>query len=171
MSKKMKSIVTKLLALILALTAITQVMLSGFGYANGNYINQLGSNKALGSPILNSNFVADDWNKWEMIAWGVFLSNFATPLIDDYNSAFNANSNSGSKGSGYKALQFGSGSDPANDKVLQSLLDTAITQQKNGQIKQVYVKHTEVSGSHGIENAGGQENPLADLDNECSNIE
>ena len=166
MSKKMKSIVTKLLALILALTAIAQVMLSGFGYANGNYINQLGSNKALGSPILNSNFVADDWNKWEMIAWGVFLSNFATPLIDDYNSAFNANSNSGSKGSGYKALQFGSGSDPANAKVLQSLLDTAITQQKNVQIKQVYVKHTEVSGLHGIENAGGQENPLADLDNE-----
>lgn len=154
--------ITKFIAIALALITIIQVALTGFSYANANYMSQLGSNKALGSPILNEQFVADDWNKWEMIAWGVFLSNFPTPLIDDYNSAFNANSTNGSKGSGYKALQFGSGSDPANAKVLQSLLDSAITQQKMGQTKQVYVKHTEVSGLYGIENQGGVYNLLTE---------
>jgi len=161
---RIRDIFKRTLAAGLVVIAILQTCVTAFAY--NNYSSQLGTNKALGSPILNSNFVADDWNKWEMIAWGVFLSNFATPLIDDYNSAFNANSNSGSKGSGYKALQFGSGSDPANAKVLQSLLDAAITQQKMGQIKQVYVRHTEVSGIYGIKNAGGQENPLASLDDE-----
>ena len=143
---KMREIFKRALAIGLVVMAILQSSIIAFGYNDSSYIDQLGTNQALGSPILNSNFVADDWNKWEMIAWGVFLSNFATPLIDDYESAFNANSSQGSKGSGYKALQFGSGSDPANAGVMQGLLNYAITQQKTGAIKQVYVKHTNIEG-------------------------
>lgn len=143
---KIRDIFKRTLAAGLVAIAILQSTIVAFGYNGNSYIDQLGTNQALGSPILNSNFVADDWNKWEMIAWGVFLSNFATPLIDDYESAFNANSSQGSKGSGYKALQFGSGSDPANAGVMQGLLNYAITQQKTGAIKQVYVKHTNIEG-------------------------
>ena len=76
------------------------------------------------------------------------LSNFATPLIDDYNSHLMLIVIV-DKGSGYKALQFGVAQTQLMLK-LQALLDTAITQQKNGQIKQVYVKNTEVSGLHGL---------------------
>ncbi len=142
---RIRDIFKRTLAAGLVVIAILQTCVTAFAY-NNSYIDQLGTNQALGSPILNSNFVLEDWNKWEMIAWGVFLSNFATPLVDDYESAFNANSSQGSKGSGYKALQFGSGSDPANAGVMQGLLNYAITQQKTGAIKQVYVKHTSAEG-------------------------
>lgn len=103
------------------------------------YYNQLGSQASLGSPILDPNFSAENWNKWEMVTWGIFLSNFATPLIDDYESALNPNSTSGSKGSGYKALNFGSGSDATNQKTMQSLLNYAIQQQKSGPLKEIHV--------------------------------
>lgn len=142
---RIRDIFKRTLAAGLVAIAILQTCVTAFAY-NNSYIDQLGTNQALGSPILNNNFVLDDWNKWEMIGWGVFLSNFATPLIDDYESAFNSNSSQGSKGSGYKALQFGSGSDPANAGVMQGLLNYAITQQKTGAIKQVYVKHTKAEG-------------------------
>lgn len=160
---KVKGIIYKGLAFTLAFLAVVQIVIASFTMANADYMGQLGSNKALGSPILNPNFVADDWNKWEMITWGIFLSNFTIPLIDDYNSTFNANSGSGSKGSGYKALQFGSGSDPANADVLHSLLDVAITQQKVGQIKQIYVSYTKADGLTGIKTSENNDN-FAQLD-------
>lgn len=150
MNKKYRLIAEKIIAFILVSLVILQTIAGAITYSKADYAGQLGGHKALGSPILNTNFVADDWNKWEMITWGVFLSNFATPMLDDYYSAFNSNSKRGSKGSGYKALQFGSGSDPENAEVLQSLLDSAITFQKNGQLKDIWVKHTEVDGHKGI---------------------
>ena len=49
----------------------------------------VGTNLALGSPLLDTtSFDPKTWNKWEMVAFGVFLSNFAYPLVDDYKSAF-----------------------------------------------------------------------------------
>ena len=115
-------------------------------YSAATAYSSLGSNKALGSPILNQNFSTDNWNKWEMVVWGVFLSNFTTPFVDDYNSAFNLNSGYGSEGSGVKALQFGSGRDPANTAVIANLLDYAMNQQSTGGSKPIYVGYNEISG-------------------------
>lgn len=105
----------------------------------------LGTNAALGSPILNNNFTIDNWNKWEMIVWGVFLSNFCQPLIDDYNSAFHTGAG-GSDGAGYSALCFGSGNDISNNEVIQDLCDYAVTQQSVNE--QIYVAYTPL-GSDG----------------------
>ena len=104
----------------------------------------LGTSTALGSPILNSNFTIDNWNKWEMICWGVFLSNFCQPLVDDYQSAFKTGAG-GSDGAGYKALCFGSGSDYANKDVVEAFCDYAIAQQQNATKKQVYVSYRTIN--------------------------
>ena len=110
----------------------------------GSY-GSIGTNAALGSPILNDSFSIEKWNKWEMVVWGIFLSNFANPFVDDYNSAFNLDSTYGSKGSGVKALEFGTGRDPANSKVIKDLLSYAVTQQKSGGYKQVYVSYNDIA--------------------------
>lgn len=130
----------RVIAGCLTALCVTQSVVGSIDYvkAASNY-SLLGSNQALGSPILDPSFTAEDWNKWEMITWGIFLSNFPTPLVDDYDSAFNANSSQGSKGSGLKALQFGSGSDPANKETITGLLNYAVTQQKSAGLKDIYV--------------------------------
>lgn len=99
--------------------------------AESNYSSQLGTNRALGSPLLNENFKYEDWNKWEMTVFGVFLSNFTQPMVDSYETAFTSNSQ-GSAGKGKEALIFGSGSDSVGSQALDSMLRYAITAQKNG---------------------------------------
>lgn len=146
----MKQITGKIINRVLAIILIIALWMSAIGsmleYGLAlNAYSTLGTNVALGSPILNPNFSADDWNKWEMITWGIFLSNFATPFVDDYNSAFNQDAGYGSKGSGAKALQFGSGQDVANNSVIQDLLDYAVNQQSQGAIKQIYVSYQTIS--------------------------
>lgn len=142
MKSKTQKIITKLASVFLVLAFTVNVLGSMLQYSlAANAYSTLGTNQALGSPIINPNFSAEDWNKWEMVVWGIFLSNFATPFVDDYNSAFNLSSGYGSNGSGAKALQFGSGMDIQNNKVLQDLLDYAINQQMQGSIKQIYVSY------------------------------
>ena len=129
----------------LAMLCLLQSIVGSLEYVKGasNY-NLLGSNEALGSPILDPSFTAEDWNKWEMLTWGIFLSNFPMPLVDDYDSAFNINSGKGSKGSGLKALQFGSGSDPANKNTITGLLNYAVTQQKSAGLKDIQVAYSPI---------------------------
>lgn len=146
----MKTRVNKILTRIASILLVIALTIPAFGsviqYAMGaGSYTSLGTNKALGSPILNPNFSADDWNKWEMITWGIFLSNFTTPFIDDYSSAFNLNSGYGSKGSGAKAINFGSGSDVANSSVIQDLLDYAVNQQSTGPSKTIHVSYNKVA--------------------------
>lgn len=145
MNQRIVKILNRLCAIVLIVSIWTTAIGSMFEYAMATTAySQLGSNAALGSPILNPNFSADDWNKWEMITWGIFLSNFTTPFVDDYNSAFNQDAGYGSKGSGAKALQFGSGQDVANNDTIQDLLDYAINQQSQGAIKQIYVSYSKM---------------------------
>ena len=145
MNQRIVKILNRLCAMVLVVSIWTTAIGSMFEYAMATTAySQLGSNAALGSPILNPNFSADDWNKWEMITWGIFLSNFTTPFVDDYNSAFNQDAGYGSKGSGAKALQFGSGQDVANNDTIQDLLDYAINQQSQGAIKQIYVSYSKM---------------------------
>ena len=108
---------------------------------NGS-LNMIGTNTALGSPLLNSSFNAEEFQTEEVIIFGIFLSNFPVPLLDDYASCFSSGSG-GSDGYGYRALQFGSGS---IETTLKNLLDHAITIQTS-QLKPIYVKSaTEVDG-------------------------
>lgn len=147
-------ILTRIASIILVIAMTIPAVGSIFEYALGaNSYSTLGTNKALGSPILNESFSADDWNKWEMIVWGIFLSNFTTPFIDDYNSAFNLDAGYGSHGSGSKALKFASGTDVANTRTLQDLLDYASNQQSTGAIKQIYVSYNKMEDGKITSNA------------------
>ena len=163
--------IASLLLLFALLINMTGAILSYAYAASGSY-SSLGTNQALGSPILNESFSLEDWNKWEMIVWGIFLSNFTTPFVDDYNSAFNLDSGYGSEGSGVKALEFGTGRDPANSQVLQDLLDYAINQQSSGASKQIYVSYNVLENgkvttkaSFSNNNAGSRvETPVGETD-------
>ena len=136
----LKRIVIVILCVVTALGAI----IASIPLAKADSSPLLGTNKALGSPILNNNATIDNWNKWEMVCWGVFLSNFCQPLIDNYESAFQT-TGTGSNGKGYEALSFGSGSDATNDETIRAFCSQAITYQNQIQKKQVYVGFTEVS--------------------------
>ena len=137
-----KNRLKKLLIIVLCITSVTTSLLSSIplAYSAGSS-SILGTNKALGSPILNKNFTTNNWNKWEMICWGVFLSNFCQPLIDTYQTAF-SKGNGGSNGAGYAALCFGSGSDPANNETIRDLLDYAVNTQLQNNLDGIFVCYT-----------------------------
>lgn len=96
--------------------------------------------EASGSPLLNPNFTTNQWNKWETVAWGVFLSNFVVPMADSYESAFSTSSQEGSRGSGFKALNFSMSGDPAGRGILQDFLQFAIDSAQGNQ-KELYVTY------------------------------
>ena len=108
----------------------------------------LNTQAALNSPILNDNAVTDNWNKWEMICWGVFLSNFCQPLIDTYETAFTTTSGrtNSSNGSGLNALQFGTGRDPVNNDVIKGFCEYAIKVEKETALEPIYVSYTNMQG-------------------------
>lgn len=144
MIKKIQSIAKRILVTVLCITTTLSAVVTIIPIAECKGSSGiLGTNAALGSPILNSNFTVDNWNKWEIICWGVFLSNFCQPLIDDYESAFKTGSG-GSDGAGYKALAMGSGNDSANNEVIEKYCDYAIAQSLAYQ-KQIYVGFTEIN--------------------------
>ncbi|MBR1454772.1 MAG: hypothetical protein IJ593_09050, partial [Lachnospiraceae bacterium] len=131
--------------------------------------NILGTNAALGSPLLNQNALADDWNKDEALVWGIFLSNFCIPFIDDYESCFNTNSASGSMGRGAKALSFSTGSDNSTTKVIQDLTTYAINN-KDISPKPIYVswnllRSDDTTGEVGFVQRSTYETVDADLAN------
>lgn len=134
--KKRKSIGKACLSAILVMVVLINIT----SYAvSVNYYRTLGSSEALNSPILNSQFSEENWNKWEMLTWGVYLSNFAQPFVDTYESAFSSSSGNGSQGAGYAALVFGGASDSGSEETLQNLLNYAITQQTGDFEKVIYV--------------------------------
>ena len=77
---------------------------------------------ALGSPLLSDQFTLDDWNYWEMLAFGVFISNFCVPFQDDYSSAFTSGSTVGSRGRGLEALKFSAGGDANAEGYLRDIV-------------------------------------------------
>ena len=105
----------------------------------------LSSNKALGSPILNQNFTTDNWNKWETVAWGVFLGNFVMPFVDTYQSAFKT-TGTGTNGAGYQALAFSTGNDSKNNDIIKEMCDYAISEETST-AKPIYVMYAEISGN------------------------
>ena len=99
--------------------------------ASSSRYAQSGTFNASGSPMLNPNFTTDQWNKWEMVAWGVFLSNFVVPMADTYETAFSTSSTEGSRGSGFKALNFSQAADPGASGILQNFTQFAIDEAMN----------------------------------------
>lgn len=144
-----KSIKKRITVLLLMAVAVVQII-SPIAARCSIYADQLGTNAALGSPLLSDTFDAKDWDRWEMVCFGVFLSNFCTPLIDDYENAF-TNSSKGSKGNGLKALVFGTGKDVEGSKVLKTMVDYCVKAQKNTK-KQIKIRWKGIAGSesHGV---------------------
>ena len=114
--------------------------------STSNY-SMIGTQAALNSPVLNSGFTTDSWNKWEMVCWGVFLSNFCVPFVDTYQTAFSSGSNGGSNGAGYKALVFGGGSDTGTTETIKGLADYAINQQTQAMPRTIYVSWSPIEGN------------------------
>lgn len=134
-SKKIVAVLLVIASIVSVIMAILPKALSKASY------DTLNSNRALGSPLLNTeNFNTEDWNPWETICWGVFLSNFCKPLVDNYETAFDETSVFGSKGAGFRALWGGSGSDAANKDVIRALTKYAIKMQ-GSVADQIYVKY------------------------------
>lgn len=125
---KFNSFKKKLLAGTLAILSLTNVLVP-LGTDALDWSGSMGTNSALGSPLLNeTSWTTDDWNVWEMVAFGNFLSNFPVVLVDDYMSAFQKNKG-GSGGRGLDALKFSIAQDSQATKVLQNLLSLSITDQ------------------------------------------
>lgn len=146
MNIKVKNIIKKSIISLLCIASVANMTLTSIPlltYGSGSS-SILGTNQALGSPILNEKATTDNWNKWEMICWGVFLSNFCQPLLDTYESAFSTSSSEGSQGAGYQALCFGSGSDPENNEIIKNFTSFAIQSQKSTQLKNIYVAYTHI---------------------------
>lgn len=131
-----KALKTKIVAIILIVLFIGSI---GLPIAMGASNSIIGTNLALGSPILDEKFKIEEWNKWETVTFGVFLSNFVYPMVDDYRSAFSI-SGEGSKGEGLKALQFGAGSNEGISTLMQDMLNYMIMNQMSG-MKKLHVRN------------------------------
>ena len=129
------------LAAVSIISAVSITNTETLAAASGTSIGSLGTAAAMNSPVLNSNFSADNWSKWEMEVWGIFLSNFVSPFLDNYESAFSTSSGNGSKGAGLENLQFGSGNDPSTNSVLAWLTTQAI-QYQTTYCQDIYVCYT-----------------------------
>ena len=92
----------------------------------------------LGSPLLDETFDTNSWNPAEMAVWGIFMSNFVTPYIDDYKSAFGTNQDEGSKGRGRELMMFGS--DSAQTTTVENLIEYAADIQSSSN-REVYVRY------------------------------
>lgn len=120
---KAKRIVAGLSVAVLLSTNIINTV---FGAGQMQYV---GTRAAIGSPLISTNFTEDNWDSWEMLCFGVFLSNFCEPFQDDYSSAFTEGASDGSQGKGLEALQFSTGGDSQADAYLRDMLDYCINMQ------------------------------------------
>lgn len=150
----MRRIQTKALSVILCLFIILNIMIPTVIHAV-TYSSRLGTNEALGSPLLNERFDYESWNKWELLAFGIFLSNFTNPLVDSYKTAFTVNEK-GSAGAGRKALEFGSGTDSVGNRALSSMLDYVTKNQSSSSGKAIKAIYTKIDGAGSEEEAPRQ---------------
>lgn len=120
--------------------------------------NLTGTQAALGSPLLSSNFVVDDWDPWEMLCFGIFLSNFCQPFEDDYASAFTEGSTIGTQGRGLKALQFSAGGDASTAGYLHDMVEYCKSSQQET-YRNIYVDYSWYEYNEeiaiGLESKGG----------------
>ena len=134
-----RKISTRILVFVL-LIAMLLPTVTVFASTPTSRYAQTNTFEASGSPLLNPNFTTNQWNKWETVAWGVFLSNFVVPMADSYETAFSTSSMDGSRGSGFKALNFSMSGDPAARGILQDFTQFAIDSAMGSQ-KELFVSY------------------------------
>lgn len=123
-----------LAAVTFVATAITPVI-NAFAAGSDYYKSSLGSSAALGSPLSNTDFSSEDWDKWEMLAFGIFLGNYCKIGEDEYKSAFESGSD------GLKALQFNAGGDVNSNGILRKMLNVCTTAQ-SANLDQIQVRYS-----------------------------
>lgn len=133
-----KSIKQKLSAFLLIIFILTNSLTI---ISNAAQSSLLGSQAALGSPLTSDSFVVDDWDPWEMLCFGIFLSNFCQPFEDDYTSAFTEGSPYGTKGRGLKALQFSAGGDATTSGYLHDMVEFCKSSQAES-YRNIYVDYS-----------------------------
>lgn len=134
--------VTKLVSLMVVLLILVgNISL----FADQGSSSMLGTNEALGSPLLNEHFDPEDFDPKEVIIFGIFLSNFPLPLIDSYRTSFSSGVG-GSDGYGFRALQFGSG---VIDSTLVNMMDHGINLQTT-YLKEVYVAYDTIEADGSV---------------------
>ena len=159
MKNTFKRITASILLGITLSTSITQLAFANY------YSDTLGSVMALGSPLSNEGFEMDDWNEWEMVTFGVFISNFVEPFMDDYTSAFTEGTAKGSRGAGIKALQFNAGGDyDAGGTLTQMLQYCKATQAKGGSTIKVKYDYYEYDHKMKFVDAQNEETDLGSRD-------
>lgn len=125
----------KVLALGLSILTVASVIVQPvFAAGSSYYRTSLGTNLALGSPLSNPDFSSEDWDKWEILVFGMFMSNYCQIGVDDYSSAFA----SGSKG--LAAMQFAAGGDVNSNGILRKMINVATTAQQTN-LSQIQVRY------------------------------
>lgn len=104
-----KNFASKVIYMLVVACIVFTTTFNSISWARAASSSTLGTSEALGSPVLNDKFSSESWDKWELIVFGIYLSNFCVPLVDSYESAFSTSSTYGSKGAGLSALEIGSG--------------------------------------------------------------
>lgn len=119
-----------ILLVALILGVFTPVVTSVFA------ASKMTQEEKLGSPLLDRTFDTNSWNPNELAVWGIFLSNFTVPLLDNYQSAFSEDSTEGTAGRGRRSILFGTDN---NDSVTTKLLEYASNVQ-NESSRPVYIR-------------------------------
>ena len=128
---KIKKICTLGLSILTVASVIVQPV---FAAGSSYYRTSLGTNLALGSPLSNPDFSSEDWDKWEILVFGMFMGNYCQIGVDDYSSAFA----SGSKG--LAAMQFAAGGDVNSNGILRKMINVATTAQQTN-LSQIQVRY------------------------------
>lgn len=137
-----KNFASKVIYMLVVACIVFTTTFNSISWARAASSSTLGTSEALGSPVLNDKFSSESWDKWELIVFGIYLSNFCVPLVDSYESAFSTNSTYGSKGAGLSALEIGSGNGDSTNSIIQQLTTQAINFQVQTATQQLYVAYT-----------------------------
>lgn len=132
---RLKHKIKKICTLGLSILTIASVIIQPvFAAGSSYYRRSLGTNLALGSPLSNPDFSSEDWDKWEILVFGMFMGNYCKIGVDDYSSAFA----SGSKG--LAAMQFAAGGDVNSNGILRKMINVATTAQQTN-LSQIQVRY------------------------------
>ena len=128
--RSIKRIGQALLTGVMTIQIVQQTITLVQAYTNTS--GALGTASQLGSPLLNNQFNADNFNPWEQIVFGIYLSNYVQPFVDSYESAFSTGAGYGSNGAGAQSLQFSAGEEATNEESSE-VTDTNTTGEKTHQ--------------------------------------
>ena len=143
LKRSIKRIGQALLTGIMTIQIVQQTITLVQAYTNTS--GALGTASQLGSPLLNNQFNADNFNPWEQIVFGIYLSNYVQPFVDSYESAFSTGAGYGSNGAGAQSLQFSAGEEATNEEIIKGMLNIIINMQANVPLKPLYVTYNDLT--------------------------